>query len=125
MAFEARTSVRTVESTRALGHGFSVVVVAEPVSVEFESVGHFSYCFYRKLDLGRCDRLFASPTGKFALYQVASTGLVMQFDSRLRRSTTVTPHFLGLLESATWDEPKRIVAFTVGPPASKAISHQY
>jgi len=95
------------------------VIVAESVQGNFESIGYFGYCYSKTQNLGRCDRLSPSPSGQFAIYQQAASGLIMFFDTRTGISKQITPSFLGLLGPATWDEVARRVEFKTGEPGAE------
>jgi len=103
-----------VESTQALGHGFRLVVMSEAVVDGFEGLGHFRYCYYKSLNLGRCNQLAPSPSGDYAIYQASDTGLVMFFDSRSGESAPITSRFHGLLGDVSWEEARHVVRFTAG-----------
>jgi hypothetical protein len=112
-------AVKGLESSRSLGHGYWLVTVATPVQGGFESVGHFSHCYYKNQDLGQCDRMSPSPSGKFAIYQQANTGLVMIFDAGVGQSKNVTNSFPGLLGSVNWQEGAGRGQFKAGEAGSE------
>jgi hypothetical protein len=112
-------SVKGLEASQSLGHGFWLVTVAESFDGSFESIGHFGYCYYYTKNLGRCDRMSPSPSGKFAIYQQAASGLVMFFDARTGRSEQITASFPGLLGPATWRESNQSVEFKAGEPGAE------
>jgi hypothetical protein len=112
-------AVKGLESSRSLGHGYWLVTVAAPVQGVFESVGHFSHCYYNNQDLGQCDRMSPSPSGKFAIYQRANTGLVMIFDAGAGQSSNVTNSFPGLLGPVNWQESDGRGQFKAGEPGSE------
>ncbi|MBP1475394.1 hypothetical protein J7I44_13860 [Frateuria sp. MAH-13] len=112
-------SVNGLEASQSLGHGFWLITAAENVEGSFESVGHFSYCYYNTLNLGHCDRMSPSPSGKFAIYQQAASGLVMFFNARTGQSKQITATFPGLLGQATWQEPNQRVEFKAGKPGAE------
>jgi len=122
IALAACTAVQTPKkggmSAKDLGHGFSIRVLAQEVHGGFESMGYFSHCFYQNEDLGQCDHMFPAPSGKFAIYQQASSGLVFFFNTKSHKSSQVTSQFQGLLNSATWQEKQERVDFLVGEPGS-------
>ena len=105
-------------SSKDLGHGFSLRTLAQEVHGGFESIGYFGHCFYKNEDLGQCDRMFPAPSGKFAIYQQASSGLVFLFNTKSNKSSQVTSQFQGLLNSATWQEKQELVDFLVGEAGS-------
>ncbi len=112
-------SVKGLEASQSVGHGFWLITVAESVNVSFESIGHFGYCYYKSQSLGRCDRLSPSPSGDFAIYQQAASGLVMFFDARTGQSKKITESFPGLLGETTWHEPDHRVEFKAGEPGAE------
>jgi hypothetical protein len=110
-------SVPGLEDAESLGHGFWLIVVAEETPGGAEAVGHFGYCYYKSQNLGQCDRLSPSPSGKFAIYQQANTGFVLFFDTRTGKSTPITSS--GLLGEASWQEQAQVVQFNAGESGSK------
>ena len=106
--------VKGLESSRALGHGFWLAVVAENVEGGFEATGHFGYCYYKDRNLGRCDRMSPSPSGRLSVYQEAASGHIYLFDVRTSKSTSLTSTFPGLMRSASWQEAETKVAVQVG-----------
>jgi hypothetical protein len=101
-------------SSKDLGHGFSVGTYQQSIQGGFESVGYFSHCVFKSQDLGQCESLFPSPSGKFAVYQDATTGFVMFFNASSGKNTQVTSSYQGPLDSATWQEEKARVDFIIG-----------
>jgi hypothetical protein len=115
-AGEVPPSVKGLENARSLGHGFWLVTIAEEMPKDFfESIGHFQYCYFQKTNLGQCGDMSASPSGTYAVYQVAKTGLIMLFDSRTGRSRLLTHRFSGLLEKVSWSEQTRSVSISTKP----------
>lgn len=112
-------SVKGLEASQSLGHGFWLLTVAENVEGGFEAVGHFGYCYYNDQTLGRCDRMSPSPSGKYAIYQQAASGLVMFFNTRTGQSKQITAAFPGLLGSVTWHEAAQRVEFLAGESGSE------
>ncbi|WP_132982843.1 hypothetical protein [Thermomonas haemolytica] len=107
-------AIKGIEASRSLGHGFWLITAAEEVQGSFESIGHFGYCYYRNKNLGRCDRMWPSPSGQFAVYQAASTGHIFLFDTHTGLSTQLTQEFPGLMWSASWREQEKKVIVQVG-----------
>ena len=70
----ACTSVPQVERTTDLGFGFRRVVLAEPSSSSFESIGHFEYLYYRDLRLCHLGDCSVSPSGSYVIYQDGPSG---------------------------------------------------
>ena len=123
-ATDAPPQVKGLESAQNLGHDFWLLVIAEPSSSTFESIGHFEHCYFEQQDLGPCHKLSPSPSGRFAVFQRAETGLIMFFNARTRKSEVVISKFPGLLRAVTWSESSRQVTFLVGPSSDseKAFS---
>ena len=93
-----------VEQTIDLGFGFRRVVIAEPVKVGFESIGHFEYLYYgdrRLCQVGACS---ISPSGKYAIYQDGPSGELFLFRREEGRVSRLTTHFVGRVKSFTWRE---------------------
>jgi len=114
LAGETPPPVEGLESARSLGHDFWLITVAQSVQNSFESIGHFRHCYYQRKDLGGCNNMSPSPSGKFAVYQVSVTGLVMFFDAHSGQSIEITHSFPGLLRAVTWSEAQRHVTFMAG-----------
>ena len=107
-------ALKGLEASQSLGHGFWLVKVAESVETGFESIGHFGYCYFNTQNLGRCDRMAPSPSGQFAIYQEAASGIVIFFDTRTGHSKQITTSFPGLLGPTTWREVEQRVEFKAG-----------
>jgi hypothetical protein len=115
-----------LEASRSLGHGYWLVTIAKPVQGGFESLGHFQHCFYNNRDLGQCDRMAPAPSGRFAVYQQANTGLVMIFEVGTGQSKKLTSSFPGLLGSVKWQEDTGRGQFTAGdPPSAQTIDFSF
>jgi hypothetical protein len=98
-----------VERTTDLGFGFRRVILAEPSSSSFESIGHFEYLYYRDrrlCDLGRCS---VSSSGSYAIYQVGSSGNLFLFRRADGRLTQLTSQFVALVEKFEWHEDVKTV----------------
>ena len=93
-----------VERTENLGFGFRRVMLAEPVSVSFESIGHFEYFYYRDQRLCRVGACSVSPSGKFAIYQDGPSGNLFLFRRTDRKTTQLTRKFIALAGSFDWQE---------------------
>jgi hypothetical protein len=93
-----------VERTENLGFGFRRVMLAEPVSVSFESIGHFEYLCYRDQGLCRVGECSVSPSGKFAIYQDGLSGNLFLFRRVDRKVTQLTRKFIALAERFEWHE---------------------
>jgi hypothetical protein len=124
-ALASATPHRSEESRTSLGHGYSVVMKAEEVRGGFESIAHYRYCFHRRQNLGQCERMFVSPSGRFALFQLGPGGGLMQFDVKSRRTAVVAATPQGLVRAATWDEPARQVTYTLGQPVAGPRVYHY
>jgi len=119
-ASEVQPTVDGLEYAQSLSHGFWLVMVAQRVEGGFESVAHHQHCYYEQRDLGICNRLFVSPSGRFALYDRPETALVSFFDAQAAESATAAPKNTGFLWSVTWSESEGLVSFTAGGSSSSA-----
>jgi hypothetical protein len=103
-----------VEEAADLGFGFRRVTIAEPVKVEFESIGHFDYLYYgdrRLCQVGACS---ISPFGRYAIYQDGPSGELFLFRREEEKVTRLTTHFIGLAKSFTWREETNSVEVNFG-----------
>lgn len=111
-----RTNSPVVESSKELGFDFRRVVIAEPVSNSFESVGHFLFLYYGDKRLSQVDSCSVSPSGRYVIYQNAPSGYLFLFRRSDSRLTQLTSHFVALVDTFEWQERTRTVAarFTSG-----------
>jgi hypothetical protein len=106
-------------SKNSAGHGFWVVLKQLNVQGGFESIGYFSHCYHNQLDLGQCDIVLPSPSGRLAIYQKASTGQVMLYSARSGVSTLLAELSPRKLRSAAWnsgEEAVTIISAAIGEP---------
>jgi len=100
----ACTSTSRVEETTHLGFGFRRVVLAEPSSAKFESIGHFAYLYYRHrriCSLGDCS---VSPSGRFVIYLDGPSGRLFLYRRADGRLTELTTRFEALVDTFVWHE---------------------
>lgn len=97
-----------VEHMVDLGFGFKEVTLAEPVHVDFESIGHFGYLYYGKQRLSRIDKCSVSPSGKYAIYQ-GPKGKLFLFCRADDSLTQLTDRSLGYADSFQWHEDAKTV----------------
>ena len=125
-ASSSAPQVKGIEGSQSLGHDFWLITVAARVKGGFESIGHFSYCYYKNKSFGQCDLMSPSPSGRYAIYQQGPSGLVMFFDSRTGLTKQVTPSFPGLLGATIWREADQQVEFKAGESgAEKTITFNF
>jgi hypothetical protein len=108
-----------VEQSTDLGFGFRRVVMAEPVKVSFESIGHFAYLYYRDRRLCQVDECSVSPSGRYVIYQDGPSGDLFLFRRADSRLTKLTSHFIAPADSFQWHEDSNSVEahFTGGHAA--------
>ena len=100
----ACTSTSRLEETTSLGFGFRRVVLAEPSSAKFESIGHFEYLYYRHrriCSLGDCS---VSHSGRFVIYQDGPSGQLFLYRRADGRLTQLTTRFEALVDTFVWHE---------------------
>jgi hypothetical protein len=105
-----------VERSVDLGFGFRRVVLAEPVQVSFESIGHFEFLYYDKQRLCQVSSYSVSPSGKYALYQDGPSGKLFLFCPAANNLIQLTSHYVGYADSFQWHEDTKTVdvGFTTG-----------
>ncbi|WKE67101.1 hypothetical protein PVT67_07660 [Gallaecimonas kandeliae] len=91
------------------GAGFHQYIISKPSASSFESIGHFQHCFYDELDLGQCGFMSVASSGKLALIQDAPTGNLYFVYAESNEKLWVTDTFIGLVESALWNENDGII----------------
>jgi len=94
----------SIERTRNLGSGFRIETRAEPRSSSFESVGHFEYLFYGERKLCQVGQYSVDPSGKFAIYQDAASGILFLFRRADQRVFRLTPKPVGFPGTFLWYE---------------------
>lgn len=100
------------ESSQNLGYGFRLVSRSEQLPYNpnaFESVGHFTYFFYKEKNLSQTGIYSISPSGKYALYQDGPSGKVMLFQVNSGVSTEVAKTHKGLVDKFEWHESEKTV----------------
>ena len=100
----ACASTPRVERTTDLGFGFRRVVLAEPSSSSFESVGHFAYLYYRDRRLCHLGDCSVSPSGSYVIYQDGPSGNLFLFRRADSRLIQLTSQFVALVDTFEWHE---------------------
>ena len=112
----ACASTPRVERTTDLGFGFRRVVLAEPSSSSFESIGHFEYLYYRDRKLCHLGHCSVSQSGSYVIYQDGPAGYLFLFRRADGRLTQLTSQFVALVDTFEWHEDTSTVEvhFTSG-----------
>jgi hypothetical protein len=100
----ACTSTLRPERTTNLGFGFRRVVLAEPSSSSFESLGHFEYLYYRDQRLCHLGDCSVSPSGSYVIYQDGPSGSLFLFRRADSRLIQLTSQFVALVDTFEWHE---------------------
>lgn len=113
----ACSSTPRAERTTNLGFGFRRVVLAEPSSSSFESIGHFEYLYYRDRRLCHLGDCSVSPSGSYVVYQDGPSGNLFLFRRADGRLSQLTSQFVALVDTFEWHEDISMVEahFTTGP----------
>jgi hypothetical protein len=91
------------------GAGFHQSIRTKPNASSFEPIGHFQHCLYDEIDLGQCGFMSIAVSDKLALIQDAPTGKIYIIYAESSEKLWVTDTFIGLVESARWNEEEGIV----------------
>jgi hypothetical protein len=98
-----------VQKTADLGFGFRRVTMAQPSQSSFESSGHVEYLYFRDRQLGQVGACSISPSGRYAIYQDASSGALFLFSPTDDSPIQLAQRFVALVDTFEWHEEASIV----------------
>src|ERR1700685_4207421 len=113
-AAESPPDIAGKEWAQDLGHNFWLVMVAKSADNSFESIAHYRFCFYRNQNLGICNEILPSPSGRYAILQLSKTGEIVFFDTRIGNLEHIADGSTGLLRQVLWDDNEQGAKYGVG-----------
>jgi hypothetical protein len=96
------------EESKDLGFGFRQVTRSRENSPgAFEGVGHFSYLYYRDLELCQIGTYSLAPSGRYVAFQDGPSGDVILFIAESRRRLTLQKYPGAAVVGYTWGGRER------------------
>src|SRR5258708_7655244 len=102
------TTPRT-EQNLDLGFGFRQVTMSKPSQSSFESITHLQYLYFHDRQLCELGACSVSPSGRYAIYQDATSGGLFLFSPADGSPIQLAQQFLGLVDRFEWHEEAKIV----------------
>ncbi|MEW6283493.1 MAG: hypothetical protein AB1758_33090, partial [Candidatus Eremiobacterota bacterium] len=96
--------IPSVEGVKDLGFGFRRLSLAEPSGVDFESIGHWDYLYYRDQRLCLLGDYSVSPSGDYVIFQDGRSRHVFLYRRADGRQVQLTSQFVGFVNGFEWHE---------------------